>query len=253
LFEDILIAIGNGLAQAIVTWYAVHIFVNEHRIRNALVIGLLGIIGIGLTVWATVRNGRAQTELKTELDRIERNTKQPPKVIVQAPPPIVQLVPSKTPKIRPDISLRVVYPEGFATILVNDSSVVLRDPKFFPVVWDLDLPDRTDPLPVPTETFTGEFIRPHEYLGPEPIVAHQNAASLVKPGHRLFGYIQVECPDCERTKGYWVWAINGTGGWYAELPPGHYAALNALFKLLPRIKADPDQSLRIFRRRRGTL
>jgi hypothetical protein len=145
------------------------------------------------------------------------------------------------PKALPDISLRVVYPEGFSVLLVNDSNVVLRDPKFSPVIWDLDLADRPDPMPIPTQTFTGDFIRPHESLGPFPIVTHPNAASLVKSGHRLFGYIQVACPLCKRTKGYWVWAVNGQSGWFAELAPGTWANVNALFKMLPEIRANPER------------
>ena len=158
--------------------------------------------------------------------------------VVTKPPPL-----KTAPQLRPDISLRVVYPKGFSILLANDSNVVLRDPKFAAVIWDLDLTDRSDPLPVPTETFTGEFIRPHESIGPQPIVTHPNAVSLVKPGHRLFGYIEVLCPNCKRTKDYWVWAINGQGGWFAELPPGTYASVNGLFRMLPAIRENPENFL----------
>jgi hypothetical protein len=71
---DILIVIGAGLSQLVVTWYGVHVSVKENRVRNAVVIALIGIAGIALTVWATIRSMSAQEHLQTQLDQIQHNT-----------------------------------------------------------------------------------------------------------------------------------------------------------------------------------
>lgn len=83
---DILIAIGIGLSQLAITWYAVDISVKENRIRNAAIIGFVGLIGIGLTVFGTIRNGLSQKALEGKLEKIQRNTEAPPQVTVNVPP-----------------------------------------------------------------------------------------------------------------------------------------------------------------------
>jgi len=146
-------------------------------------------------------NAAYQTAVENEAIRMQFHVLETQVTSVQHGVQSIQSLVAKPPprgasRVQPDISLRVVYPSAFAILLVNDSSVVLKDPKFSPVVWDLDLADRADPLPIPTQTFSGDFIRPHEYAGPMPIVSYPNTASLVKPGHRQFGYIYVTCSDC---------------------------------------------------------
>ena len=126
---DILIAIGTGVIQVIVTWYAVHISMKEHRKRNALVIGVLGFVGIGLTVFATIRSGLSQQQLKAEIDRIERNTEQPPKVQVNVPPASVIVQPPPSGKQRayvmieePRISALLNQPLSVSTYCRNKTS-----------------------------------------------------------------------------------------------------------------------------------
>lgn len=83
---DVLLAIGIGITQVILTWYGVHVSVQENRIRNAVVIGLVGVIGIGLTVIGTVKNGLSQRALEGKLEKIQKNTEAPPQVTVNIPP-----------------------------------------------------------------------------------------------------------------------------------------------------------------------
>jgi hypothetical protein len=82
---DVLIAIGIGLSQLALAWYAVHISVKENRKRNAVIIGIVGVLGISLTVFATVRTGMTQKDLEARLEKIQKNTETPPQVTVNVP------------------------------------------------------------------------------------------------------------------------------------------------------------------------
>jgi hypothetical protein len=86
---DVLLAIGIGVSQVILTWYGVHVSVQEHRIRNAFIIGLVGLIGVVLTVGGTIRNSINQGRLQAQIDKIQRNTEQPPIINVQPSPVIL--------------------------------------------------------------------------------------------------------------------------------------------------------------------
>jgi hypothetical protein len=85
MFWDVLIAIGIGVVQLVITWYAVDITLKEKRIKTAVTIGILGLLGIGLTVFATIRNSLTQKGLEVRLEKIQRNTETPPQVTVNVP------------------------------------------------------------------------------------------------------------------------------------------------------------------------
>jgi len=101
VFWDILIAVGIGLTQLAITWYAVDISVKEKRIQNAVIIGVVGLIGIDLTVFATVRNGLVQRDLEVRLYKIQKNTETPPQVTVN--PAQVNLTPNIQVMPRPEL------------------------------------------------------------------------------------------------------------------------------------------------------
>jgi hypothetical protein len=75
MFWDILVASGIGITQLVLTWYGVYVSVAEHRIRNAIFIGVVGFVGVGLTIVGVVRNSIEQGELRTELGEIKKNTR----------------------------------------------------------------------------------------------------------------------------------------------------------------------------------
>jgi hypothetical protein len=86
---DIWIVVGIGFTQVAITWYGVHVSVAEGRLRNAIIIGLIGGAGIGLTVWGAVRSGATQAALRAQLDKIQQNTEKPqlpPQVTINTPP-----------------------------------------------------------------------------------------------------------------------------------------------------------------------
>jgi|SRR6267378_636719 len=80
---DILFAVGIGLSQLVLTWYGVHVSVQENRIRNAVIIGLVGLIGIGLTVGGTIRNSVVQDKLQAQQNKIQQNTEKQPTINIQ--------------------------------------------------------------------------------------------------------------------------------------------------------------------------
>ena len=142
-------------------------------------------------------------------------------------------------KDRPDIALKLVYPAGVAVMMVNESDVVLREPKYVPAMWNLDREKWSEPLPIPVES--GDWIRPREALLPMVFIGQDRILTLLKQGDRLVGVISVTCPDCIRTKSYWVYIKHGIEGWFSEIPQEQIVDLNALAKGIPTIRKDTDR------------
>lgn len=115
----------------------------------------------------------------------------------------------------PEVSLRFVYPIKPALVIVNSSDSVAKDIKWTVALWNLDLPDRSDPLPIPVSTF--DWIRPHEEGGPQDLFSGPLVAPLLKPGDRLAGSASVICPECVRGRSYLISITWGRGGWYSEI------------------------------------
>jgi len=74
VFWDILIAASAAITQVVVTWYGVHVSVKKNRLRNAVVIGIVGGIGVLLTAVATVRGSIVQDALQQKLGLISKQT-----------------------------------------------------------------------------------------------------------------------------------------------------------------------------------
>jgi hypothetical protein len=115
----------------------------------------------------------------------------------------------------PDVALQFVYPKSPAVVLVNQSAVIARDIKWSVQLWNMDLPDRNDPLPIPISTF--DWLRPHEQGGPQNLFGNPRVAELLKPGNRLFGSASVICPECARGRTYIVHIVWDEGGWFSEV------------------------------------
>jgi hypothetical protein len=115
----------------------------------------------------------------------------------------------------PDVTLRFVYPTAPALILTNQSAIIAKNIKWTVVLWNMDLPDRNDPLPIPVGTF--DWIKPHDEGGPLALFNSPPVSSLLKQGNRLFGCASVDCPNCDRGRTYIVYITWGEGGWFSEL------------------------------------
>jgi hypothetical protein len=114
-----------------------------------------------------------------------------------------------------EVKLRFVYPKSPALVIVNSSDSVARDIKWLVALWNMDLPDRNDPLPIPVSTF--DWIKPHEEGGPQALFGSPLVSPFLKSGNRLVGSASVDCPTCTRGRTYFVYIVWGEGGWFAEV------------------------------------
>jgi hypothetical protein len=128
----------------------------------------------------------------------------------------------------PDIDLIFVFPKDVSPLVLNPTAKVIQQPKYQIVIWNLDHPERINPLPIPTRV--GDFIRPHNAWGPNQMLELPNVRPLVSKGEHLFGYAQALCPECKRNHYYWLYIEHGTEGWYCEIPPGQFPDVNLLFE-----------------------
>jgi hypothetical protein len=134
------------------------------------------------------------------------------------------------PNMQSDVAMHFINAKSPSLVLVNRSEAMARNIKWAVEVWNMDLPDRNDPLPIPVQTF--DFIRGHNEAGPQSIFQDSINAGLVKPGNRLFGSATVDCPDCIRGHSYIVYIAWGRSGWVSEV----------LNEKLGRILAPPNFS-----------
>ncbi len=125
--------------------------------------------------------------------------------IINPPPP-------SAPK--PEVVLHFVYPTSPALVLQNVTDGIARDMLWEVVLWNIDLPDRIDPLPIPSTAYS--WLRPRSSGGPQSLFDTPQVASLLKPGSRLYGSAEVSCPECERSHTYFVFIKWGESGWFAE-------------------------------------
>jgi len=115
----------------------------------------------------------------------------------------------------PDLVVMVVNPTTPGLILFPVHATA-RDVRSDPVLWDLDREDKSiDSLYVSEAKY--DWIRTDQRGGPSAMIDSRQLNSVVKEGHRIFGYITTACPDCEHIKLQWVYFVYGKGGWYSEI------------------------------------
>ena len=131
--------------------------------------------------------------------------------------PIGTLSPTEPPpqSHQVEVGLRFVHANRPALIISNLSDSVARNIKWTVLLWNMDLPDRNDPLPIPVSSY--DFIRSHAEGGPQNLFDGPLLAPLLKPGDRLFGSASVDCPDCARGRTYVVYIVFGKDGWFSEV------------------------------------
>lgn len=117
-----------------------------------------------------------------------------------------------------DVTLRLIYPRSPALVLVNNSDVIAKNTKWSVALWNMDLQDRNDPLPIPVNTY--DWIKPHDEGGPQNLFNTRLVSPLLKQGNRLFGSVALDCPKCKRGRTYIVKITWGSSGWYAEINNG---------------------------------
>jgi hypothetical protein len=89
---DVFIAAGIATTQLATTIYGVIVSISEKHLRVAIVLGIIGGTGVGLTVWGAVRNDRGQQTIQSGLNTansgiqdIKERIKQPPAQLTLAP------------------------------------------------------------------------------------------------------------------------------------------------------------------------
>jgi hypothetical protein len=139
----------------------------------------------------------------------------------------------------PDVDLLLVDPKSVNIMIGNPTEKLVHQPKYYVGLWNLDHPERPDPLPIPTAS--GDYIRAHSGWGPNLMMDLPAVRPLVTQGDHLFGFAQALCPDCKRDHNYWVYIEHGVGGWYCELPAGQIINWRELFRRVGQISRERDQ------------
>ena len=142
---------------------------------------------------------------------------------------------------KPDLLLRLVWKKEFA-VMMDARDGLVKSPAYSIFVWDLDNPGSNVLHPQVGSQFPDMWIKAGMSAGPYAYTTLPDVAKSIKSGDRLFGYMWGTCPDCAETRAYWIYAIHGDSGWFAEIPKEYkYPSLTKTFKVLDTIKRDPEK------------
>lgn len=181
---------------------------------SILVVGILVFISFGTIRDQYIKEHPIkveQAQTKTSEQTTSTQSEVPP------PPPPTELKPKQVPpkpKL-PDVALRFVYAKEPALVIVNRSDSIARSIKWMLAIWNMNLTDRNDPLPIPVSIF--DWLRPHTESAPLSLFRDLPVAQLLKSGDCLFGSAAIICPDCFRGRTYVVYIVFGQNGWYSEI------------------------------------
>lgn len=147
-----------------------------------------------------------------------------------------------TPIKHPDAGLGFYGPRNPQFRIVNLSNVVLREAKYQFLLYDMDLPGADQPylnLRIPVK-IVPDYIRPKGNLGPWKILDLSPRKELVDREHRLFGYAQIQCPNCTHFRKYWVFTDLGLEkGWYAQIPEQEHDQIYPQLAMVIHGNGDP--------------
>lgn len=124
---------------------------------------------------------------------------------------------------KPDVTMRLVFPERPALLLENNSDATATQIKYTVALLNIDGPDVGKPAQIPIATF--DFIKGHEKGGPQNLFDPPQIAKTPNKGQKLFGWIQISCPSCIKTHYYWAYIHFGLSGWYSEVPMERHEAI----------------------------
>jgi hypothetical protein len=72
-------------------------------------------------------------------------------------------------------------------------------------------------LEIPVQVLR-DYILPNRALGPTRILDLSPRQGDVKPGHTVFGFVTVQCSNCEAPRHFWLLLKIGESGWLSEIP-----------------------------------
>lgn len=140
-----------------------------------------------------------------------------------SPPQISALKPEKT-----TVAVVVGSPANPQFWLYNEGEITAEQPKYGFVIYDLDQGDIEQPrriLQIPFKRFD-DYILPRKGLGPWRVLDLSPRAQEVPIGHRVFGYVTVQCFNCEEIRAFWVFIKNGHSGWFREIAGSEMETMN---------------------------
>jgi hypothetical protein len=123
---------------------------------------------------------------------------------------------------KPEIYAYFVKGTSPGIVLGNQSEVVVRDPAYTVNAWNLD--SRIN-LPAYNKTENGMFIKKGKGIL-EATLDNPSMKPQIQNGDHILALIGVDCPECERTKYYWLFVTYGGDSWYSSIPEG--ATINIL-------------------------
>jgi len=155
--------------------------------------------------------------------------------------------PARPPQ--PNLGMEFIMLEFVAFRMVNESDAIVRDAKYTFILTDLDGPRTVETkdgatfpqlLQIPTVVNANDFLRPRDrYIPRELVPTFPGAASVVKKGDRVFGYVTVTCPNCVKVRRYWLYFTHGSEiGWYSE-----FEAKQKVELPIGRLLLDTEQTL----------
>jgi hypothetical protein len=136
---------------------------------------------------------------------------------------------------KPDLEIVIVDPSE-PKMVFWPIHATARDVKADPLLWDIDRDDKgLDSLHVNEAKF--DWIRTDQHGGPSALIHPDDRNNVVKPGHRIYGYVTVTCPDCKKVSMCWVYFVYGQSGWYAQVPDGRIPDPQKIaIELIPAIR-----------------
>ena len=104
---------------------------------------------------------------------------------------------------KPNIAMRLIYPERPAIVLENNSDATAMYIKYTVALFNIGGPDAGKPLQIPIKVF--DFIKEHEIGGPQVIFDPPQIDKTPPKGQKLFGWVQISCPECVKTRYYYTY------------------------------------------------
>jgi hypothetical protein len=87
--------------------------------------------------------------------------------------------------------------------------------KWVVALWNTNLPDRNDPLPIPIGAF--DWLRQHTESGPQNLFGAPGVSPLLKEGDHLLGSASIACARCKRGRTFVLSIVWGESGWFSEV------------------------------------
>ena len=144
----------------------------------------------------------------------------------------------------PDVTLLFGNPEEPRFWVQNPSSKLAREALYELRIFNLGVvADDGAYLNLEIPVGSVDFVRPGRGFGPWTIRSVARQGRSIQKGHYLFGHAQVQCPNCETVREYWIFVHVGNTGWYAEAGDGETS--DAMEDLLGVARGDPDYLRRI--------